>query len=238
MKRRDFLRCGAAAAGAFISLDKFPHQLVRIGSEEARDRPRHARENGHQGVPARAGHRDQRCQPQLEPDPADGRPRPRRPAGQGRRQRAALLGPRRPVRQPSACEDGASDGEARQRRHSLEDAREHREGDVGRSRSVPQGDGHRPHRHRPAALHARRQLGAGEGRRDDGPLRSEAEGDHQGARRLVPRPGRDEGGGRQRLGGRRSRAAESCRCRHGRGPRDDHRAAADDEDSAARASSA
>jgi 1-deoxyxylulose-5-phosphate synthase len=27
MKRRDFLRCGAAAAGAFISLDKFPHQL-------------------------------------------------------------------------------------------------------------------------------------------------------------------------------------------------------------------
>jgi aryl-alcohol dehydrogenase-like predicted oxidoreductase len=27
MKRRDFLRCGAAAAGAFISLDKFPCQL-------------------------------------------------------------------------------------------------------------------------------------------------------------------------------------------------------------------
>lgn len=27
MKRRDFLRCGAAAAGAFISLDKFPRQL-------------------------------------------------------------------------------------------------------------------------------------------------------------------------------------------------------------------
>src|SRR6185436_1983218 len=27
MKRRDFLRCGAAAAGAIISLDKFPHQL-------------------------------------------------------------------------------------------------------------------------------------------------------------------------------------------------------------------
>ena len=27
MKRRDFLRCGAAAAGAFISLDRFPYQL-------------------------------------------------------------------------------------------------------------------------------------------------------------------------------------------------------------------
>ena len=27
MKRRDFLRCGAAAAGAFISLDTFPHHL-------------------------------------------------------------------------------------------------------------------------------------------------------------------------------------------------------------------
>ena len=34
MKRRDFLRCGATAAGAFISLDRFPHHLYASESEE------------------------------------------------------------------------------------------------------------------------------------------------------------------------------------------------------------
>ena len=134
MNRRQFLHRGSLAGGAaLVGAHAFPRHLYASATEKRAQDAGHARQDRHQGLEARPGHRDERRQQVLGPD---ARPRPRRrrrAAARRRRPGRHVLGPGRPVRHAPARARGAQDREARQGRDPVEDPRLDREGDARRT---------------------------------------------------------------------------------------------------------
>ena len=137
MKRRDFLRCGATAAGAFVSLNRFPHHLyaadvkktpqdlVTLGKTGIKV-SRLAQGTGTNGV----NHSSNQIRQMGDRGLAD-------LLVKGVDNGLHFWDLADQVRQPSAREARAADRQARQGRDPHQDPRQHRAGDARRSRSVP-----------------------------------------------------------------------------------------------------
>ncbi len=192
MKRRDFLRCGATAAGAFVSLNRFPHHLYAADVKKAPQDlvtlgktgikvSRLAQGTGTNGVNHSSNQIRQMGDRGLADllvkgvdnglhfwDLADqygSHPHAKLALQTVKRDKVVIL-----TKTHASTEQEMRD-------------------DLDRFRTE-MGVDHIDI----VLLHCmlERELGAGQGRRDDGALRGEAEGDHPRARRVVPRPRRHE----------------------------------------------
>ena len=109
MKRRDFLRCGSAAAGtALFGLHRFPHHLYASETKKTAQDLVTLGKTGIQVTRLAQGTGTNGVEQELQPDSHDGRSGAGGAARARRGQRRPLLGPRRSVRQPPAREARAA----------------------------------------------------------------------------------------------------------------------------------